>query len=78
MKRAKGEGQRLLAIKKYAELETQELSEVIEHWIDFERHQLADEPARHENLQLLLNTLSGIKKNLNKKLALERLFLGLR
>jgi DNA polymerase III subunit delta' len=70
--------QRLLSIKSYAELETEELGSVMLHWLDHEHERFLSEPKRFKNLQLLIEALDGLKRNLNKKLVLEKLFLGIR
>jgi DNA polymerase III delta prime subunit len=74
--RAKGLAQRLLNIKEYAELETEELVSVMKHWLDHEHEKFLSEPKRYKNLQLLIEAIDGLKRNLNKKLVLEKLFLG--
>ncbi len=70
---------RFLSIKEYAEKETEELQALFEDWISTERDSfLSGEVQKYSNLQLLLDSLVGLKQNLNKKLILERLFLGLK
>lgn len=69
---------RLIAIKEYAELETPELAFVFENWMDQEHfYTIKTNPAAYKNLQLLIDALSGLKQNFNKKLILEKLFLNL-
>lgn len=69
---------RLLKLKEYADLEVEQLSKVMGHWLDHEHERFLKEPKRFKNLQLLMEALDGLKRNLNKKLVLEKLFLGIR
>ncbi|MEK7651646.1 MAG: hypothetical protein AAB351_00325 [Patescibacteria group bacterium] len=71
--------QRILSIKGYAEKETEELQSLFEDWINAERESLlSGDAGKYLNLQVLLDSLVGLKQNLNKKLILERLFLSLK
>jgi len=70
--------EKLVAVKDYADKETSELQTIFENWIEAEREKMsAGETKRYVNLQALLESLQGLKQNLNKKLILERLFLQL-
>lgn len=71
--------QRILSIKEYAEKESDELQSLFEDWISVEREELLrGQVQKYSNLQVLLDSLLGLKQNLNKKLILERLFLSLK
>ncbi len=70
--------QKLVSIKEYADKETPELESLFMSWIEAEREKmLSGEVKKYANLQALLESLQGLKQNLNKKLILERLFLQL-
>ncbi|MDB4940020.1 MAG: dnaX2 [Candidatus Doudnabacteria bacterium] len=72
------EAQKLMAIKEYAEKETADLQNVFEAWLNSEQQKmLSGEPKKYTNLQNLIEALNGLQQNLNKKLILEKLFLGL-
>ena len=69
---------RLLAIKNYAEMESAELQEVFENWLDQEHYQfIRTTPQKFKNPSLLVEAISGLHQNFNKKLVLEKLFLNL-
>ncbi len=69
---------KLATIKEFIEKETSELADIIEAWVEAEQQQLlAGNPQKYVNLQNLIESLQGLKQNLNKKLILEKLFLNL-
>ncbi len=69
---------RLALIKEFAELESDELGQVFEHLLDTEHAQAISEPHRFQNVQLFIDALGGLKSNFNKKMVLEKLFLGIK
>lgn len=70
--------QRILAIKEYAELETPDLAALLQRWLENEHYEfLQGNPQKYVNVQNLIESISGLKQNFNKKLILERLFLNL-
>jgi len=74
----KSQSGRLLAIKEYAELENPDLARILENWLDQEHYEFVrTAPQKYKNLQLLAESLLGLRQNFNKKLVLEKLFLNL-
>jgi DNA polymerase III gamma/tau subunit len=71
------QAQRILAIKEYAEMETADLSALLQDWLNNEHYQFLQNPKKYINVQSLIESISGLKQNFNKKLILERLFLNL-
>jgi DNA polymerase-3 subunit delta' len=70
--------EKLLAVKTYAEKDTEELKKFFEAWIETEQRKMHDGATqKYSNIQTLIDSLQGLKQNLNKKLILEKLFLGL-
>ena len=69
--------EKILAIKEYSELENSDLATVLQLWLDGEHQNFANHPENYKILNLLVQSLAGLKKNLNKKLILQKLFLNL-
>lgn len=69
---------RLIAIKKYKDLEVGDLSRVFSLWLESERSEMHKNGGRtYKNPQLLSEAISGLARNFNKKSVLEKLFLNL-
>jgi DNA polymerase-3 subunit delta' len=75
--KSKDQSQRLLAIKKYSEMESEDLAKIFENWLDYEHANfILFEPQKFKNIQSLVSSLSGLRQNFNKKMVLEKLFLS--
>ncbi len=75
----KSKADRLVSIRDFADKDTAELLVIFESWIVAQRGlMLAGNAHLYLNLQSLLDSLYGLKQNLNKKLVLEKLFLNLK
>ncbi len=72
------QAKRVASIKDYADLESDELQKILANWLDQEHFEmLQSRPQNYKNLQLLLDSIQGLKQNFNKKMVLEKLFLNL-
>jgi len=69
--------ERLLSIKKLSELENKELTDLFDTWLDVEQSQLRSHPNNYKNLNLLSAAIRDIRRNLNKKLILQKVLLEL-
>jgi DNA polymerase-3 subunit delta' len=69
--------ERLLSVKKLAELEDAELSELFDSWLDIEQSRLIEHPENYKNLTLLSRAIRDIRRNINKKLILQKVLLEL-
>lgn len=70
--------ERLAQIKALSEKESTELADIFQNWLDIEQFEfLANQPGKFSNIRLLIESLQGLKQNLNKKLILQKLFLNL-
>lgn len=67
--------ERLLVIKKLAELEDNDLTEMIRWWCESEQSELNLQPHLFSNLKAYVAGLSGINRNFNKKLILQKILL---
>src|SRR5690606_14494194 len=60
--------ERLASIKKVSEKETAEIENLLNTWLQMESNSfLNDKPEKYSNVQLLLEGLSGLRQNFNKK-----------
>jgi DNA polymerase III subunit delta' len=69
---------RLALIKTFAEKEGDELSKIFDHFLDQEHAKAISAPANFKNVQLIIDALGGLNANFNKKMVLEKLFLGIK
>jgi DNA polymerase III delta prime subunit len=69
--------ERLLAIKKLADLETEELMQTIRFWVEAEQAALPEHPQNYPNLNAFAAALSGLRRNFNTKLVLQKIMLKL-
>jgi DNA polymerase III delta prime subunit len=69
--------ERLLAIKKLSDLETEELAQTIHYWAEAEQATLPEHPNRYPNIVACAAALSGLRKNFNTKLVLQKIMLEL-
>ena len=67
---------RLMLIKSFAERE--ELGQILEYLLDQEHAKAISSPQNFKNVQLYIDALNGLRANFNKKMILERLFLGIK
>ncbi len=69
---------RIIAVKKFAELETDELAAAYQRWLSLEHASMVHgRPAAYKNVQLLLGGLEQLAQNANKKLSLEKIFMNI-
>ena len=68
---------RLASIKRFAELETQEIEQMLERWIELVAEEMPDRPQNYNVAQALSTAQEGIRRNFNKKLVFEKLFLNI-
>ncbi len=66
---------RLSFIKEFSDFDSGEIARVLDNWMDVEQSAVAGQPHGSKNLRLFLEAISGLKKNFNKKMVLERVFL---
>ncbi|MBI5530318.1 MAG: AAA family ATPase [Candidatus Doudnabacteria bacterium] len=68
-------GERLARLSEIAENENEELEEKFKDWLSWQLAALHKNPGDYLKVQALSEALSGLKKNLNKKLVLQSLLL---
>ncbi len=68
-------GEKLMAVNKYAELESFELMENFRVWLNWQLIFLTKEPKNFLKLSAIAQALAGLRMNLNKKMVLQSLFL---
>ncbi len=69
--------ERLLAIKELADMEDQELNELLRWWGEAEQATLIQKPRSYPNLMLFANAQSALRRYFNKKLVLQKIVLEL-
>lgn len=67
--------ERLSFLKEYADWENKDIANLLDTWIDSEQSDLFQNPSGYKNLQLFSDALSGLSRNFNKKMILQRIFL---
>lgn len=71
------DAEKLMAVKDFSEMESAELQILFEDWLFTERIEMLEgRPKKFSNVQALMQSISGLQSNLNKKMVLERLFLS--
>lgn len=71
------DAEKLLSVRDFSEIESAELQSLFEDWLLTERAaMIGGQPEKFVNVQALMNSISGLQNNLNKKMVLERLFLS--
>ena len=69
---------RILAVKKFAELESDELSAMFQTWLNRERSAMVHgSPELYKNIQLLTGGIEQLTQNVNRKLILEKIFMNM-
>jgi DNA polymerase-3 subunit delta' len=73
--RQAGVAERILAVKQFADLETEDLYGIFTEWLASERNRLNKDLTAIKSLKSLSGALSDLKTNKNKQLILQSLFL---
>jgi hypothetical protein len=69
--------ERLLLIKNLADMEENELAEILSIWLESEYSKKSDVISRTKNISVLVKAYDSLESNMNRKLILQKVFLEL-